>query len=50
MPNYFRENGTFNDGAIEADEDLEFSSCDAGGDEDSSCSNESNSCNVAIAT
>ena len=44
------ESETFGDGAIEADEDLEFNSCDAASDKAEACSNEPTSCNVAIGT
>ncbi len=52
---YFKtlsERKTFGDGAVEADadRDLEINSCDTSGEEDSTCSTESNSSNMAIAT
>ncbi len=49
---YFKtlgEGSTFGDGKIEADKDLEFNSCDAGGDKTEACSTEPTSCNVANA-
>ncbi len=44
------QENTFGNGEIEAEEDLEFNSCDASGDENSACLIDQDSCNVAVAT